>query len=141
VVLLPYEPASVSAARWRLVADLSEAGVGGPAAGDAALVMSELLSNAIRHARPLPGLTVQAAWTLTNGWLEIAVSDGGASTLPHAARLPLSAVGGRGLTIVEHLSMSWGIRTSDWGTTVWAVLAAPHGRPKVGVAAGHHRMN
>jgi len=45
--------------------------------GDAALVVSELLSNAIRHAAPLPGSTVRVAWTLHEDSLHVAVSDAG----------------------------------------------------------------
>jgi hypothetical protein len=37
----------------------------------------------------------------------------------------LSALGGRGLDIVEYLARTWGIRTDDAGLTVWAVLSAP----------------
>jgi anti-sigma regulatory factor (Ser/Thr protein kinase) len=55
VVLLPCTPASVAVARRRLIEELLAAGFFGAVIGDAALVISELLSNAIRHARPLPG--------------------------------------------------------------------------------------
>ena len=64
VVLLPWAPSSVATARWHLAADLREAGLVTAVIGDAALVLSELLSNAIRHARPLPGALVQVSWAL-----------------------------------------------------------------------------
>jgi hypothetical protein len=64
VVLLPWAPSSVATARWQLSADLWEADLVAAAIGDAALVLSELLSNAIRHARPLPGALVQVSWAL-----------------------------------------------------------------------------
>ena len=91
---------------------------------DAMLVISELLSNAIRHARPLPGGQIEVSWTLDGGTLEVAVSDGGAPTTPQPERPPASSLGGRGLDIVDHLSRSWGVRGDDLGTTVWAVLPA-----------------
>jgi anti-sigma regulatory factor (Ser/Thr protein kinase) len=124
-VLLPCAPASVAVARQRLTADLDAAGVVHAAVGDAALVVSELLSNAIRHARPLPGCSLQVAWDVGNGAVEVAVSDGGAPTRPYQAHASVSSIGGRGLDIVEYLARTWGVRTDDSGLTVWAILAAP----------------
>lgn len=124
-VLLPYAPASVGTARWRLTTDLRQAGVYSAAVGDAVLVVSELLSNAIRHARPLPGAMLEVTWNLDGGAVEITVSDGGGVTRPQPAIPSLSSLGGRGLAIVEYLSCSWGVSTEDSRTTVWAVLPAP----------------
>ena len=124
-VLLPHAPASVAVARQRLSADLDAAGVVHAAVGDAVLVVSELLSNAIRHARPLPGARVQVAWAVDNGSVEVAVSDGGAPTRPYPAHASVSALGGRGLDIVEYLARTWGVRADSQGLTVWAVLPAP----------------
>ena len=125
VVLLPCTPGSVAVARQQLTADLSAAGVYGEAAGDAALVISELLSNSIKHAWPLPGEKVRAAWMVDDGLVEVEVSDGGGPTRPRQDFPPISALGGRGLGIVERLSDEWGIRADDAGQTVWAVLPAP----------------
>jgi anti-sigma regulatory factor (Ser/Thr protein kinase) len=127
-VLLPHAPASVGVARQRLTADLVAAGILHAAVGDAALVVSELLSNAVRHARPRPGSSLQVAWALANGVLEVAVSDGGAPTRPHQAHASVSSLGGRGLDIVEFIARTWGVRSDDYGLTVWAILAAPGSR-------------
>jgi anti-sigma regulatory factor (Ser/Thr protein kinase) len=124
-VLLPYAPASIAVARQRLAADLMAAGIFAGAVGDAVLVVSELLSNAIRHARPLPDSTVQVAWALDDDAVEVAVSDGGATTRPTHAQPTVSSLGGRGLDIVEYLARTWGVRSDGGGLTVWAVLAAP----------------
>ncbi len=110
-------------ARRRLAADLRAHGVREAAVCDATLVLSELVSNAIRHARPLPGGQVRVSWTLAGGTLELAVSDGGGPTRPQGARHSVSSLGGRGLSIVDQLSRRWGVRSDDMGSTVWAVLA------------------
>jgi anti-sigma regulatory factor (Ser/Thr protein kinase) len=123
--MLPSTPASVAVARRRLTADLSAAGVFGHAVGDAAVVISELLSNAIKHAWPLPGEQVQVRWLMDDGSVQVAVSDGGGPTPPGQDYPSASALGGRGLGIVERLSQDWGVETSDLGQTVWAVLPAP----------------
>jgi anti-sigma regulatory factor (Ser/Thr protein kinase) len=138
-VLLPHAPASVAVARQRLTADLVNAGILHAAVGDAVLVVSELLSNAIRHARPLPGENLQVAWAVDDDSVEVAVSDGGSPTRPLATHASVSALGGRGLDIVDYLSRQWGVRTDDTGLTVWAVLAAPasqHRPQRVGAPTG-----
>ncbi|GIH75218.1 hypothetical protein Plo01_16470 [Planobispora longispora] len=91
---------------------------------DAVLVVSELLSNALRHAHPLPSGQIRVAWRWTDGHVEVAVSDGGATTEPRAGRAPLSSLGGRGLGIVEYLADRWGVRHEGEITTVWAVVTA-----------------
>jgi anti-sigma regulatory factor (Ser/Thr protein kinase) len=127
VVLLPCVPSSVAVARRRIAAELREAGLFPAAVADAALVTSELLSNAILHARPLPDACIRVSWILTPTSVEVIVSDGGSATRPRASRPSLSSIGGRGLGIVEHLCSSWGVRADERGTTVWAVLPASRG--------------
>jgi anti-sigma regulatory factor (Ser/Thr protein kinase) len=124
-VVLPCAPASVAVARRALSAELRAAGIFDSAVRDAVLVVSELLSNAILHARPLPGEQLQVTWEVNGSAVEISVSDGGGSTRPHAIKASVSALGGRGLGIVGHLCQSWGIRADAGGLTVWAVLSAP----------------
>ena len=125
IVHLPCAPASVALARKALSDELRAAGVFDHAVADAVLVISELLSNAILHAYPLPGEHLQVAWDVNPSSVEVAVSDGGSPTVPHAGHPSPSSISGRGLRIVEHLCKTWGVRTDDVGLTVWAVLAAP----------------
>lgn len=125
VLQLPFAASSASVARRRLVSDLVAAGIYESAVGDAAVVVSELFSNALRHARPLPGATIRVAWHLSAGAVRISVKDGGGLTLPELGELSQSTTGGRGLRIVARLSRHWGTRCDDEGTTVWAEIPCP----------------
>jgi anti-sigma regulatory factor (Ser/Thr protein kinase) len=109
VMVLPYIASSVGVARRRLIADLKEAGVADTTACDAGLVLSELISNALRHASPLPGSTLEVSWALRSDSVEVAVSDGGGSGMPRMNEPGNFAVGGRGLSIVDRLSLRWGV--------------------------------
>ncbi len=125
MVHLPCAPASVAQARRALSDELKAAGICEHAVGDAALVVSELVSNAILHAYPLPGERLKVAWVVDDGFVEVAVSDGGSATMPQAGHPTPASVSGRGLAIVAHICQTWGVRTDDVGLTVWAILPAP----------------
>ena len=128
VQMLPYTASSVGVARRRLIGDLTDAGVYEATACDAGLVLSELISNALRHATPLTGSLIRVSWCLNDDCVEVAVSDGGGPTRPRTGRpSSVSSPGGRGLGIVDHLARRWGVRSDDQGTTVWAVLTARPG--------------
>ena len=136
VLLLPFAAASVGVARGRLVSDLITAGVYDSAVCDVALVISELLSNALRHAAPLPGSEIRVAWRIDPESVQVSVSDGGGPTVPELGEPTQGATGGRGLRIVEKLSSRWGARTGEEGTTVWAeVPVRQAGMTRVGVPA------
>ncbi len=120
VLLLPFTAASVGVARRTLVSDLIEAGIRGAAVTDAALVVSELCSNALQHGTPLPGGAVRAAWDLDDGTVRVSVSDGGGPNRPELGQPTSTATGGRGLRIVARLSRRWGASSGPEGTTVWA---------------------
>lgn len=125
VVLLPHAPSSVAVARKRLSSELAASGVYETVVDDASVIVSELISNALRHARPLPSGQVRVCWLRRGDVLELEVSDGGAMTEPRRGPGTLSSLGGRGLGIVEALSEGWGVRHEDGATTVWAVLRTP----------------
>ena len=132
-LLLPFTASSVGVARRRLIGDLTEAGVYEATACDAGLVISELISNALRHASPLPGCVVKVSWKLLQDSVEVEVSDGGGPTTPAVNEPTNWAIGGRGLGIVARLSLHWGVRVQEDGedgepeTTVWAELPVRYG--------------
>jgi anti-sigma B factor antagonist len=127
VLQVPFTASSVGVARRHLVSDLIEAGVCASAVTDAALVISELLSNALQHAEPLPGSGILVAWDLADDSVRVSVSDGGGgSGRPELGEPTPTTTGGRGLRIVARLSRRWGTLCDEKGTTVWAeVLVMP----------------
>jgi anti-sigma regulatory factor (Ser/Thr protein kinase) len=122
---LPHAPSSVGLARRRLSDELMEHRVPRPTVDDATLVLSEILSNALKHAQPLESGYLEVSWdVLLDGSVCLAVTDGGSTTRPVVGRPSVSALGGRGLGIVAALASDWGVDGPVPGTTtVWARLS------------------
>ncbi|MEU2288013.1 SpoIIE family protein phosphatase [Streptomyces sp. NPDC013178] len=78
------------------------------------LVVSELVTNAIRYGKPPVQLRLIRDTTLI-----CEVSDG-SSTSPHLRRARVFDEGGRGLLIVAQLTHRWGCRHTRAGKTIWA---------------------
>lgn len=117
---VPHSRASVSAVRHAFADRLVDSGVAPPDREDAVLVLSELVSNAIKHAAPLPTGEIRVRWAIEDGCVHVEITDGGAMTRPHAGVAAVSALGGRGLDIVRHVSSQWGVTESPDSVTVWA---------------------
>lgn len=120
---LPFAPASVSVARQRLRAWMVEQGATTENVEDARLIVSELVGNSVRHARPLPDGSLTVAWLTDRRGVQISVTDGGAATRPRTLQATSSALAGRGMSIVETLAQNWWSERSDTRTTVYALLA------------------
>ena len=99
------------------------AGVLGPrASDDVQLLVSELVSNSVRHsgAGPDSDLVLRVAYWPSA--IRVDVEDGGTGG-SIAARAP-GADGGFGMTIVRAISERWGVeRIATGGTRVWAQIA------------------
>lgn len=87
---------------------------------DVALVASELIGNAVRHASPLPGGELQVSWELRDDGVEVRVTDGGGAARPIPRQVGPQDLSGRGLSIVDRVANDWGVDASANRTTVWA---------------------
>jgi anti-sigma regulatory factor (Ser/Thr protein kinase) len=117
----PSDPASASAARSFVAEILEEWGDGVYVLETAVLLTSELVTNAILHARS----PVTVAVSSTNGTVRIGVDgDGEQDPIRQAGSDALG--GGRGLHVVEALADRWGTTAGGSGKTVWFELASAY---------------
>ncbi|MFF8412834.1 ATP-binding protein [Streptomyces omiyaensis] len=120
---LPCDPDSVATARRLVVAVLARWGMSQDAVERAELVVSELATNAIRHART-GGASIRVTVThLGEDRVQLAVTDLDPRPLKRRQAGP-DDEGGRGLDLVAALSVGWGCDRRHWGKRVWAELAA-----------------
>ncbi len=117
---LTADPAAVSAARKHVTAQLTDWGLD-DATPTTVLIVSELVTNAIRHAQPPLHLRLIRC----NTRLTCEVTDG-STTTPHLRRARTLDEGGRGLFIVAQLTCRWGTRHHPDGKTIWAEHTPQH---------------
>lgn len=94
---------------------------------DLTLALSELASNAVRHAQTPFAVVVE-----TNGHVRIEVEDG--STHPPVPTAP-TREGGRGLAIIDQLCDRWGIRIGRDTKCVWCERDLHEGEQPAAAAA------
>lgn len=85
---------------------------------DAAVVVSELVTNAVIHAGTTVAVRIHL---LDEGGVRIEVADS-RSWPPVPRRLAPESVGGRGLVLVEALAGKWGVDPTPEGKVVWAEI-------------------
>ncbi|WP_328501923.1 ATP-binding protein [Streptomyces sp. NBC_00457] len=103
------------ATSWKLPAELTETAV---------LLLSELMTNAYRHAKVSPGREIWARCLMADDRLRVSVTDAN-DTLPTPREARLDDETGRGLTLVTVLADAWGAdpRPCGIGKTVWFELS------------------
>jgi len=91
---------------------------------DLTLIVSELVSNAVKHGEP----DILFRMRMNPLAVDISVLDHGTGALPQEVTAPdTSATSGRGLSIVDKLANDWGVVPLEGGAgkTVWARLIVP----------------
>jgi len=87
----------------------------------AALLTSELCTNAILHGR-LPGRLYRVETSLTARTLRIAVTDPKGEALPRTRTPNPDTTTGRGMLIVQLMASRWSVERLTVGKTVWAEI-------------------
>lgn len=114
---LPPDPMTVTTARRLVTEELLRSGLV-ELSDDAALLVTEVVSNAVMHARTAILLHV----TITTDRVRVEVDDG-SSQLPAWSPSMAESLSGRGLTLVNALASRWGADLLDvGGKTVWFEL-------------------
>lgn len=114
---LPADTSSASAAR-RFVAERLASLDASELFDTAVLLVSELVTNAVLHARSAVRLEVAR----NGGRLRISVTDDSPYEPVVRDSFDLEAGTGRGLMLVEALAADWGTDAADGGKTVWVEL-------------------
>ncbi len=118
-VFLPV-PEAVASSRRFVIASLRRLGAD-HVVQDAALIVSELATNAVLHARSPFRVSVDESV----GVICISVQDvGDGHAAAHFGKPDEHAINGRGIAIIEALARRWGCDTLSDGKVVWAELAA-----------------
>jgi anti-sigma regulatory factor (Ser/Thr protein kinase) len=88
----------------------------------AAMVVSELVTNSVRHSGMRPGAPILVRLVATDHSVRVEVTDDGRGFRPRVSRPSIDAEGGWGLYLVERLAHQWGVLQD--GRVVWAELQA-----------------
>jgi serine/threonine-protein kinase RsbW len=136
-VVLPADVSAPGAARHvvaRYLGDLVSPSV----FDNAQLLISELVTNSVRHSGAAAGEQLTIRVDLAQAWCRVEVEDAGHDGVI-APRRPDRAQGsGMGLNLVQMLSERWGLeRACEGGTRVWAQLS----RGAVGASDAHSGAN
>ncbi|MFJ6573402.1 SpoIIE family protein phosphatase [Streptomyces sp. NPDC091292] len=110
---IPADPAAVAVARSEVAEQLARWG-GDDLVFTTELIVSELVTNAVRHGSPPIRLRL-----IHDGTLICEVSDA-SNTSPHLRRARAYDEGGRGLLLVAQIAQRWGCRHHMVGKTIWA---------------------
>ncbi|MFC0598075.1 SpoIIE family protein phosphatase/ATP-binding protein [Streptomyces palmae] len=119
---LPAEPSEVAAVRGAVARQLTAWGLA-EAAFSTELILSELVTNAIRHAAGPIRVRLLCDRTLI-----CEVADTG-STAPHLRYAATTDEGGRGLFLVSQFAERWGTRYTPEGKVIWTEQPLPERKP------------
>jgi anti-sigma regulatory factor (Ser/Thr protein kinase) len=116
-------PAAPTAAR-EAIDDLAELRGLPQLAFDVRMLVSELVTNSVRHAGLTNTQPIRLLLQLSPGTLRCEIHDPGPGFRPPQDPRPRSEGGGWGLYLVARLTQRWGIESTN-GTTVWFEVDLP----------------
>jgi anti-sigma regulatory factor (Ser/Thr protein kinase) len=91
---------------------------------DAGLLVTELVSNSVRHSGMSTADQITVAVCFEEGRLRVEVTDTGPGFDPPNLVEPPLGSSGRGLFLVEALADDWAVEQTPAGTVVWFQMAA-----------------
>jgi anti-sigma regulatory factor (Ser/Thr protein kinase) len=121
------DDAPMRARRW--VRSRLEGQIPATTASDAALLVSELVTNSVVHANVGPRRTLSVEVTTLDDRLRIAVTDPGSSLRPCMLPPDPDTAGGLGLFLVDELCERWGTWQDLGATCVWCELLLDQSPP------------
>jgi serine/threonine-protein kinase RsbW len=114
---LPGTPEAGWAARRALLA--RNGALPRPVRDDVRLLLTELVTNAVRHADAGPARLVRVELRQRRGAVRVAVCDEGPGFAPEATRSRPDETGGWGLVLVDRIADRWAVTRTATGTCVW----------------------
>jgi hypothetical protein len=121
---LGLSPVDSAAATARRLVDRAVAQWGLPALRDTArLVVTELVSNAVRHGTATATAAVEVTLARQADAVYVSVRDRSRRLPRPGGPVPATVEGGRGLLVVGIMSRAWGATPTADGKVVWASLA------------------
>jgi anti-sigma regulatory factor (Ser/Thr protein kinase) len=121
-------PQRDAAVRARAVLEEIRQRVSPAAFDDARLMLSEIVTNSLRHAGLSPEQSIRVRGHLRGRRVRVEIVDEGAGFVPVGRPIDARDDAGWGLFIVEKLATDWGV-TTDGETRVWFEVDAasdPH---------------
>jgi len=102
----------------RTVAEMLRPRLGAQDLHDLEVLVSEVVTNAVRHAGAGPDGTIVVHVAMSSDCLRIEVCDQGPGFTPPDVPRRRRDGGGNGLVLLDRLSSAWGVAGDD-GTCVW----------------------
>src|SRR5919107_1476567 len=120
-LVLTEESGAAAAARRALHAENGE--LPATVRDDVLLLVSELVSNAVRHAGAGPDRPLQVQLLKGPRWLVVTVADEGPGFAWHPNAERRNESGGWGLFLVDQIADCWGVECTATGARVWFEIA------------------
>ena len=112
------EPGPQAAAHARAALGVLDGRVDAGTVDDIRLLVSELVTNSVRHSAAARGASVRLAVATRGRSVRVEVVDAGRGFDPKPRAKPRDEAGGWGLHLVDQIASRWGVTTTR-GARVW----------------------